>query len=79
MTNHLSIERTHSPSDDHQTNNSSSHSQDAAFAEDVTIVKNALSKDVAARNTTKMITRKASAENLPRTVQRGRTRTTREG
>ncbi|VDL62876.1 unnamed protein product [Hymenolepis diminuta] len=45
------------------------HSQDTAFAEDVTIGQSALSEDVAARIVTKVVTMKTSAENLLRAVQ----------
>ncbi|VUZ39332.1 unnamed protein product [Hymenolepis diminuta] len=44
MTDHLSTEGTHSPSDNHLTNIRNSHSKDTDFAENVAIIETAFSK-----------------------------------
>ncbi|VUZ51620.1 unnamed protein product, partial [Hymenolepis diminuta] len=43
-TDHLSTEKTHSPSDNYQANIRSSHSQDANFAKNIVIIETSLSK-----------------------------------
>ncbi|KAM3183559.1 hypothetical protein ACTXT7_010091 [Hymenolepis weldensis] len=73
MNYHLLTEGAHSLSDNYPTNFRSSYSQDADFVENVIIIVIAQSKTSAMS----MVTKKASVENFLRTVQRGRTRTTR--
>ncbi|KAM3186304.1 hypothetical protein ACTXT7_004588 [Hymenolepis weldensis] len=59
------------PSDNHPTNIRSSHSQHADFVENVAIIGTASYQDFVARIATKIATKKASVENLPRAVQQG--------
>ncbi|KAM3182937.1 hypothetical protein ACTXT7_011329 [Hymenolepis weldensis] len=77
LTDHLSIEGTRSPSNNHPTNFISSHSQDVGFAEGAIIIRTALPEDVGARTKTQMATKKASTENLLQAVQRSRSQTKR--
>ncbi|VUZ49325.1 unnamed protein product [Hymenolepis diminuta] len=72
---HLLIEGKHSLFDKYPTNIRSSHSQDVDFVENAVIIGTDLSKKSLS---TKMATKKASAEGLLRAVQQGRTRTIRE-